>query len=530
MTERMKVLVSESLSAEGLEKLRTETDVDDLALSREDLLKAIGEYDALVVRSSTKVDQELLEHGTRLKVVGRAGVGLDNIDVPAATKLGILVVNAPTSNVLSAAEHTLALLLALARHIPAADASLRAGKWERNRLTGVELEDKVLGILGLGRIGTLVAQRAAGFGMRLLGYDPYVSKARAAQLGIQMVDTVEEVCRQADFLTVHLPKTAETKAIISTAQFAMMKPTARVINVARGGIIDEAALVTAVKEGTIAGAAVDVYEKEPPGPHPLFELEQVVVTPHLGASTEEAQTRAGTGIAEQILLALRGELAPYAVNIAAGGDFGELLRPFIPLSERLGRVLAGLTPTGLNALRFEFYGPIAEQDCRILALAGLKGFFGAFVHEPVTYVNAPLMAEERGIRVEETKSAQSLDYVNVVMVRGESDQGPVSVGGALFGRANQEHLVRVFDYSVDIEPERYLCFLRYADRPGVIGKVGTVLGAADINVANIQVSRDTIGGEALMGLTVDSPIPAEVVARIAEEAQAREVRFIDLGS
>ncbi len=525
----MKVLVSESLSDEGLDKLRTETEVDDRALSREDLLKVIGEYDALVVRSATKVDKELLEHGTRLKVVGRAGVGLDNIDVPTATKLGILVVNAPTSNVLSAAEHTVALLLALARHIPAADASLRAGRWERNRLTGVELEDKTLGILGLGRIGTLVAQRAAAFGMRLLGYDPYVARARAAQLGIEMVDSVDEVCRQADFLTVHLPKSAETKSIIGAGQFAIMKPTARVINVARGGIVDEAALVEAVSSGQIAGAAVDVYEKEPPGEHPLFALPQVVVTPHLGASTEEAQLRAGTAIAEQVLLALRGELAPYAVNIAAGGDFGELLRPFIPLTERLGRVLAGLAVSGLSSVRFEFYGPIAEQDCRILALSGLKGLFGAIVHEPVTYVNAPLLAEERGIRVEETKSAQSLDYVNVVLVRGETDHGTVSVGGALFGRANQEHLVRIGDYSIDMEPERYQCFLRYGDRPGVIGKVGTVLGAADINVANIQVSRDTIGGEALMGLTVDSPISPEVLAKIKEVAEAREARFIDLG-
>lgn len=526
----MRVLVSESLSEEGLEKLRTETEVDDRALSREELLGAIGDYDALIVRSSTKVDKELLEHGTRLKVVGRAGVGLDNIDVAAATKRGVLVVNAPTSNVLSAAEHTVALLLALARQIPAADASLRAGKWERNRLTGVELEAKTLGILGLGRIGTLVAQRAAAFGMRLLGYDPYISKARAAQLGIQMVDTVEQVCREADFLTVHLPKTSETKAIIGAPEFDVMKPTARVINVARGGIVDEAALVEALKDGKIAGAAVDVYEKEPPGEHPLFALPQVVVTPHLGASTEEAQTRAGTAIAEQVLLALRGELAPYAVNIAAGGEFSEVLRPFIGLTEKLGRVLAGLSGQGLSSVRFEFNGPIAEHDCRILTLAGLKGLFGAFVHEPVTYVNAPLVAEERGIRVEENRSVQSLDYVNVVMIRGETDQGAVSVGGALFGRASQEHLVRVFDYFIDMEPERYLCFLRYADRPGVIGKVGTVLGEADINVANIQVSRNTIGGEALMGLTVDSPIGPHVLQRIREAAEAREARFIDLGS
>ncbi len=526
----MKVLVPESLSEEGLDKLRTGAEVDARKLSREELLAVIGDYDALIVRSATKVDKELLERGTSLKVVGRAGVGLDNIDVATATRLGVLVVNAPTSNVLSAAEHTLALLLSLARHVPAADASLRTGAWERERFTGVELEGKTLGILGLGRIGTLVAQRAAGFGMRLLGYDPYVSKQRATQLGIQMASSVEEVCREADFITVHLPKTAETKAILGDAEFAVMKPEARVINVARGGIVDEDALVRALKDGKVAGAAIDVYEKEPPGQHPLFDFEQVVVTPHLGASTEEAQTRAGTAIVEQVLLALRGEFAPYAVNVAAGGDFGEALRPFIPLTERLGRVLGGLVGAGLSAVRFEVYGAIAENDTRILTLAGLKGLFGGIVHEPVTYVNAPLMAAERGIHIEETKSASSQDYVNLVVIRGESDEGPVAVGGSLFGKGNEEHLVRVYEFSIDMEPERYLCLLRYADRPGVIGKVGTVLGAADINIASIKVSRETIGGEALMGLTVDSPIPPEVVREIAAVAQAREARFIDLGS
>ena len=526
----MKVLVPESLSEEGLEKLRTETEVDARRLSREELLEVIGDYDALVVRSATRVDRELLERAGRLKVVGRAGVGLDNIDVATATRLGIMVVNAPTSNVLSAAEHTMALLLALARHIPAADASLRAGAWERERFTGVELEGKTLGILGLGRIGTLVAQRAAAFRMRLLGYDPYISKQRASELGVQMASTVEEVCREADFITVHLPKTPETRAILGDAEFSAMRHGARVINVARGGIVDEEGLVRALKDGRVAGAAVDVYEKEPPGHHPLFDFEQVVVTPHLGASTEEAQTKAGTAIAEQVLLALRGEFAPYAVNVDAAGELAEALRPYLPLMEHLGRLLTGLGGAGLSTVKFEFSGSIAEHDPRILTLAGLKGLFSAVVHEPVTYVNAPLVAEERGVRVEETRSAQSSDYVNLVVIRGESDEGSVAVGGTIFGKRNEEHIVRVYDYSIDMEPQRYLCFLRYTDRPGVIGKVGTVLGAADINIASIKVSRDTIGGEALMGLTVDSPIPADAVRSLAEAAEAREARFIDLGT
>lgn len=525
----MRVLVSESLSEEGLEKLRTEVEVDDRALSREELLAAIGDYDALIVRSATKVDRELLEAGTRLKVVGRAGVGLDNIDVPAATKLGILVVNAPTSNVLSAAEHTLALLLALARHIPAADASLRRGAWERSKFTGVELEGKTLGILGLGRIGTLVAQRAAGFGMRLLGYDPYVSPQRAAELGITLAGSVQEVCQEADFLTVHLPKTAETKAIIGAPEFALMKPSAMVINVARGGIVHEADLVEALQSGRIAGAAVDVYEKEPPGEHALFGIASAVVTPHLGASTEEAQTRAGTAIAEQILLALRGDLAPYAVNIAAGGELADVIRRGIPLAERLGRLLAGLAVSGVTSIRFEFRGAIAEHDCRILTLAGLKGFFGAVVHEPVTYVNAMPLAQDRGIEVQEVKSSQSTDYVNLVTLTGASAAGTVTVAGTLFGKRDEEHIVQLYEYPIDLAPERYLCVLRYADRPGVIGRVGTVLGEAGVNIASIKVSRDTIGGVALMGLTVDSPIPAEVAPRIAEAAEATEIRFIDFG-
>jgi D-3-phosphoglycerate dehydrogenase len=365
--------------------------------------------------------------------------------------------------------------------------------------------------------------------MRLLGYDPYVSRQRAAQLGIRMAASVEEVCREADFITVHLPKTSETKGILGDAEFSAMRPGARVINVARGGLVDEEALVRALKDGRVAGAAVDVYEKEPPGQHPLFDFEQVVVTPHLGASTEEAQTRAGTAIAEQVLLALRGELAPYAVNVA-GGEMGEAIRPYVPLMERLGRLLSGLGGEGLSTVKFEYLGSIADHDPRILTLAGLKGLFGAVVHEPVTYVNAPLVAEERGVRVEETRSVQSSDYVNLVVVRAESDEGSVAVGGTIFGKRNEEHVVRVYDYSIDMEPQRYLCFLRYRDRPGVIGKVGTVLGAADINIASIKVSRETIGGEALMGLTVDSPIPPGVVRSLGEAAEAREARFIDLGA
>ncbi|MGH2704682.1 MAG: phosphoglycerate dehydrogenase [Actinomycetota bacterium] len=527
--DRPRVLVAEPLAAEGIEHLRAECEVDDLRLDREELLKAIGEYDAVIVRSATKLDREALERGARLKVVGRAGVGLDNIDVEAATRQGIVVVNAPQSNVLSAAEHTVALMLATARSIPAAHASLRSGRWERDRFTGVELHGKTLGVLGLGRIGTLVAQRASAFGMRLVAYDPYVSNQRAAQLGITLVGTVEELCRQADFLTVHLPKTAETKGIVGRRELRAMKPTARLVNASRGGIVDEEALHEALAEGVIAGAALDVFSKEPPGPLPLFEHDSIVVTPHLGASTEEAQTKAGTAIAEQVLIALRGEIAPYAVNIAAGAEFVEVLRPFISLAERLGRVLTGIAGAGISAVHFEYHGSVAEHDCRILTLAGLRGLFGAIVHEPVTFVNAPLIAAERGIQVKETTSSISRDYVNLVVIHTESDRESVAVGGTLVGKRDQERIVRVYDYEIEMAPERYMCFIRYRDRPGIIGKVGSILGSENVNVASMLVGRQTIGGEALMALTVDSKIPGSMLERIVAEVEARDAKFIDLG-
>ena len=526
----MRVLVAEALADEGIAMLRAEAEVDVLLdLDHAGLVACIERYDAVIVRSATEIDAEVIGAGTNLKVIGRAGVGVDNIDVESATLRGVVVVNAPQSNMLSATEHTLALILSLARNVPAADASLRASKWERNRFTGVELYGKTLGILGLGRIGTLVAQRASSFGMKIIAYDPYVSKSRAQQLGIELVPTVEEVCAQSDFITIHMPKNAETKHMIGPKELSLMKPTARIVNVARGGIIDEDALADALKQGRIAGAALDVFEKEPPGDHPLMQLENVVATPHLGASTEEAQTKAGTSIAEQVLLALKGELAPFAVNIQGGAEFVEVLRPYIPLTEKLGRVLTGVAGSGINEIKLEVLGEIAEHDTRILTLAGLKGLFSAIVHEPVTYVNAPLLATQRGIDVSETKSSVSQDYVNLVVMRAETDHGTVTVAGALVGKKDEERIVRVYDYSIDMMPERFMCFLRYADRPGVIGKVGTVLGEGGINIASMQVSRETFGGEALMGLTVDDAIPIEVLDAIVKAIEATDAKFIDLG-
>ncbi|MDQ4149150.1 MAG: phosphoglycerate dehydrogenase [Actinomycetota bacterium] len=526
----MRVLITEPLADEGIRKLSSEHEVDVfLELEPEKLLDLVPDYDAVIVRSATMIDREVLERGSRLKVVGRAGIGLDNIDVATATRRGILVVNAPQSNVLSAAEHTMALMLAMARNIPSADASLRSGRWERNRFTGVELHGKTLGIVGMGRIGTLVAQRAAAFGMRLVAYDPYVSHSKAAQLGIHLVSDLEELCRASDFITVHLPKTPETKGLVGEKAFAAMKPGVRIVNASRGGIVDEAALLKAYEHGTVAGAAFDVFEKEPPGEHPFFRHSAFVVTPHLGASTQEAQEKAGMTIADQVLLALRGEFAPYAVNIQGGAEYSEALRPFIPLTEKLGRILNAVAGPRITEVHFEFMGSVSEHDTRILTLAGLKGLFSAVVHEPVTYVNAPLFADERGIEIKETKSAVSMDYVNLISVRAGSDQGTVTVAGSLVGKREQERIVQIYDYAIDMPPERHMCFLRYRDVPGVIGKVGTVLGDSGVNIASMQVSRETIGGEALMGLTLDDEVPPDVLERIVKVIHARDAKFIDLG-
>jgi D-3-phosphoglycerate dehydrogenase len=523
----MKVLVTEKLSAAGLDRLREHVDVDvRTGLSPEELAEAISDYDALIVRSATIVDAPVLERAENLKVVGRAGIGLDNVDVDAATRQGVLVVNAPQSNVLSAAEHTMALLLAQARNVPQAHAALVGGSWERERWQGVELHGKTLGIIGLGRVGTLVAQRASAFGMRLIAFDPYVSTTRASQMGVELLDSVAEVCRRADFLTIHLPKTPETTGIISDKELREVKPGVRLVNTARGGLVDEDVLAAALADGRVAGAAIDVFEGEPVTAHPLFHLDNVVVTPHLGASTAEAQDKAGLAIAEQVLLALRGEFVPYAVNLDIGSDIPEAVRPYLSLADLLGRVAVALAGGGIENLRFEYHGAIAEHDTRALTLAGLKGAFSSVMHEPVTFVNAPLLARERGIAVQESKSSQSLDYVNLVEVRAECKGETVSVAGVLVGKRDTERLVRVYGYDLDMAFSPFMCFFRYEDRPGIVGIVGTLLGQAGVNIGNMQVARQSEGGEALMGLAVDSPIPQDVLDRIVEGAGLHEARLI----
>ncbi|GGL39026.1 phosphoglycerate dehydrogenase [Planomonospora parontospora] len=522
------VLVAEELSEAGLAVLGADFEVRHTdGADRAQFLPALADVDALIVRSATQVDAEAIANAPRLRVVARAGVGLDNVDVEAATKAGVMVVNAPTSNITSAAEHTVALILASARNVAQAHSALKGGEWKRSKYTGVELDEKVVAILGLGKIGQLVAQRLQPFGVELIAYDPYLQPARAAQMGVRLV-SLEEALREADFITVHLPKSKETVGLIGDKELHLVKPSVRLINVARGGIIDEGALYSAIKEGRVAGAGIDVFPKEPVTDSPLFELDQVVVTPHLGASTHEAQEKAGTQVARSVKLALAGEFVPDAVNVQ-GGAVAEDVKPGLPLAEKLGRVFTALAGEVATRLDVEVRGEIASQDVRVLELAALKGVFTDVVEDSVTYVNAPLLAKDRGVTVELVTSAESPDWRNVVTVRGVlADGRTVSVSGTLSGPRQITKIVEVNGYQIEIEPTDHLSFFTYSDRPGVVGVVGRILGDHGINIASMQVARHAKGGKALIALTVDTAIPADVVEQIVAEIGAEGGRTVDL--
>ena len=524
-----RVLITEPLAQVGLDTLTTAGfDVDVAAgLSPSELLSAVRGASALIIRSATRVDAAVLEAGTELVVVGRAGIGLDNVDVATATRKGVLVVNAPQSNVLSAAEHTLALLISQARNIPQADGDLKAGNWRRSRWEGVELHGKTLGIVGLGRVGGLVAQRALAFGMHLIAYDPYVSADRARQMGVELARTVEDLVAEADFLTIHLPRTPETVGLVGRDLLAKAKPGIRIVNTARGGIVDEEALYEAITSGRVAGAALDVFNEEPTTKSPLFELESVVVTPHLGASTVEAQDKAGQTIAEQVVLALRGDFVPYAVNVAAG-EASETVRRFLPLAERLGRLFTSLAGGLVDSLEACYEGQVADYDCRILTLSVLKGVFSPVVAEPVSFVNAPQLAEERGLFLRETKSSSSHDFVNLISLRGRTGDRLVHVAGTLAGKAEQPRIVGIDDHIVDLPPSRYMLVVRNDDRPGMIGAVGMTLGEAGVNIADMALGRGPTGEHALMVLSTDSPVSPEVVDRLRARPGILDAKAIEL--
>ncbi|QIG45773.1 phosphoglycerate dehydrogenase [Nocardioides anomalus] len=528
MSDQPVVLIAEELSPATLEELGPDFDVRHCdGADRASLLPALAEADALLVRSATAVDAEALAAAPRLKVVARAGVGLDNVDVRAATQSGVMVVNAPTSNIVSAAELAVALMLAAARHVSPAHAALRQGEWQRSRFTGTELFDKTVGIVGLGRIGVLVAHRLAAFGMRVIAYDPYVQAGRAAQLGVRLVD-LATLLAESDFMSVHLPKTPETIGLIGDAELHAVRPHLVLVNAARGGIVDEQALYAALKEGRVGAAGLDVFAHEPCTDSPLFELDNVVATPHLGASTDEAQEKAGLAVARSVRLALSGELVPDAVNVQ-GGLIAEEVRPGIPLTEKLGRVFTALAGGVAQQVDVEVRGEITEHDVKVLELAALKGIFTDVVEEQVSYVNAPLLAAERGTAVRLVTQGEDPDHRNVIALRGTlSDGSRVSVSGTLVGIHQRERLVEVNGFDVDLEPTQHLAFFNYEDKPGMVGTVGGILGAAGVNIAGMQVSRDSKGGLALVALSVDSAIPAEVLLEIEDAIDAVSVRAADL--
>jgi D-3-phosphoglycerate dehydrogenase / 2-oxoglutarate reductase len=525
----MKVLVAEQIAASGIELLKQKFDVDvDTTLSPEDLIARIPAYDALIVRSATRATREVIEAGKNLKIIGRAGVGVDNVDVDAATERGIIVCNAPTSNIISAAEQTMALMLAVARKTPQANASMHAGKWERSKFTGAELYEKTLAIVGMGRIGSLVAERAHGFGMKLIAYDPFTSEDRAHKMGVTLYESVDELLPLADFITVHLPKTKETIGMFGPEQFAKMKDGVRIVNTARGGIYQVPALADALRSGKVAGAGIDVFEVEPCTDSLLIEFDNVVLTPHLGASTAEAQDRAGEQIAEYVALGLEGRMVPTAVNVApVSQEVLEKVGPYIDLAQDLGCMLAQIA-VGVVELDVLTIGALAEDDTRIVRTAAVKGLLSRASDEGVNFVNAEYFAEQRGITVTETKRPETHDYVSMLVLRAVTPHGKVDIGAALLGKRDQPRIVSLMGYELDMAPSKSMAFFLYKDRPGVIGKIGTIVGEAEVNIATMDVGRMEAGGLALMGINLDSPLSSETLARITENLDVENAWYVEL--
>jgi D-3-phosphoglycerate dehydrogenase len=509
VNERPRILVREEIAEAGIDLLRARFDVD--LDGESDLLAIVGGYDAIVIRSATKLTAEVIERASRLKVIGRAGVGVDNVDVDAATRRGIVVANAPESNVVSAAEHTVGLLVALARNIPQAHAALKDGRWERSRWGGVELAEKTLGVLGFGRIGQQVARRALGLQMRVLAYDPFVSAERGRELGVELAP-LDDVLARADFLTLHLPLNDETRGVIDADAIARMQDGVRIVNAARGELVDEEALLAALRSGKVAAAALDVFGAEPYA-GPLLGEPNVVVTPHLAASTDEAQDRAGVIVAEQVAAALEGGLVTNAVNIPSiGAEDLEVLGPYVPLAAKLGRLALDLARGETSRIALEYYGELAGYDTRLLTVAALNGAFQGRSDQPVNYVNAPLVAAERGIEVVEETSRTSRDFTNLVAVAA----GGVRVAGTTIGQDYRHWLVSALGWEIEIELAPRMVFLVYDDVPGVVGRVGTLLGEAGVNIANMAVSRSREAGKALMALSIDTAASPDVIERLRE--------------
>ena len=524
------VLIAEELSPATVSALGPDFEIKNIdGTDRKALLSALATADAILVRSATQVDAEAIAAAKQLKVIARAGVGLDNVDIKAATAAGVMVVNAPTSNIISAAELAIGHLLSLARHIPDANASLKQDKWERNKFTGVELYDKTIGIVGLGRIGSLVAQRLSGFGARLIGYDPYISPAKAEQMGVSLA-SLDEVMEQSDFITIHIPKTAETTGLIGASQFAKAKKELRIVNCSRGGIIDEDALLEALKTNRIAGAGLDVFNHEPPKGSPLLSLPNILVTPHLGASTEEAQEKAGISVAKSVRLALAGDLVPDAVNVA-GGQIDESVRPGISMAEKLGQLVFGMADASLVSIEVEVRGEIVVHDVSVLKLAALKGVFQNAVTEQVSYVNAPLLAEQRGVEVKLTTDLVSEEYRNMTTIRAVlSDGSVISASGTVIGPKRHEKIIGINGYDVELAFAENLVLMVYADRPGIVAVYGKAFADAEVNIAAMQIARQQKGGKALSVITVDSPIDQKVLDKLKGDIEAEVMKAITIAS
>ncbi|MEA2389839.1 MAG: D-3-phosphoglycerate dehydrogenase / 2-oxoglutarate reductase [Thermoleophilaceae bacterium] len=538
MNDRPRVLVKEKIGDSGLELLRESGFDVEVGVEWDDaeLERRIGEFDGILIRSATKLTADLIEKATSLRAIGRAGVGVDNVDVDAATKRGIVVANAPQSNVITAAEHTMALLLALARNVPQAHGSLTSGKWERSKFSGVELYEKTLGILGFGRIGQLVAQRARGFGMRVIAFDLFVGEERFSELGAERAATSDELYAAADFITIHLPKTPETENWLNAEAFAKMKDGVRVLNVARGPLVVDDDLRAAIDSGKVAGAALDVFREEPVTDHPLFGYPNVIVTPHLGASTAEATDRAGYQAAEQVVAALGGGVVTSAVNVPAvrPEDLKEL-GPFIPLSDSLGRIGAVLAAgTSIDAVEVEYLGKIAERDTRLLTVQVLKGILRGHVEEQVNDVNAHTIADERAIAVSETNSPSARDFTDLVRVTVTSGDSSSRVVGTTLGRRHRPHLLEAWGSRFNVQLEPHLAVFRYRDQPGMLGRVGTALGDAGVNVISAAVGLrpengdDAGAGEAVMVVTADSAVPQDVVDSVLASDDFLDGRAVNL--
>jgi D-3-phosphoglycerate dehydrogenase / 2-oxoglutarate reductase len=525
-----RVLVKEKIADSGVELLRNEFDVElGLDMSDEQLAERIGEFDAILIRSQTLLTADLIERADRLRVIGRAGTGVDNVDIPAATKRGIVVANAPESNSVAAAEHTLALALALARNVPQAHGSLVAGKWERSRFGGNELYGKTLGVIGFGRIGQLVAKRAQSFDMEVIAYDKFVTPERFRELGVEGVETTDELYRRADLITIHLPKTPETVGWIDDEAISKMRDGVRIVNCARGELIDLDALERGLESGKVGGAALDVFPSEPFTDHRLFERGDVVVTPHLGASTAEAQDRAGVVTAEQVRAALTGGVVPNAVNIpAVRPETMEALAPFVPLAERLGRLAQGLASGSPDRVQVEIRGRLADHDTRLLGIAVLVGILSGHTEEPVNLVNAPTMAEERGIDLVEVKDVASEDFTELVTVRIGEGPDAVEVAGTGVGPRNVPYLVRVWGQGFYMPFADHLAIFRYADQPGMIGRVGSAFGEHGVNIVSAAVGAEEDQRAAVMALTTDAPVPPSVIEEIANQDGFFDGRAVDL--